>query len=434
MGLQSRAKKAGFENKYKIKPLSDEEYNQDIDIINIRQRLIQTTSQYDMVNNVAGRNIFAQEVRMLLSIIWHKLDESDRIYFKMMADRFTKAVKANQQLRLIYHQHDTLQEILTHNKLRSYEAWEDDDGGSLSEYIKNELADGRGFSLLIKAPPRSSKSWTALRIGLNVSGKQFEVGSPEDPKDVIYTDYAFHQRRKQRRKEGTLSFSTVIIDEGIEVVDAMRGIWDESIQSIIKILKTGFYENWLLIVVTPDESDIAKKVRNSFHAVLEPYYDDTALEEGDMKRKKNWNEKSGYSTWKFHANDERIGIHGLGKITKINIMKPKKEVTDPYIILSKFFKDKIQVREEIKSEKREVKVGDREGVIKSKIDEILNNPAVRKEVSGVLGYPTAELVQTYFKLGQRPSVSISSRAKKALMEREKPKVEVKDGVDKTGTN
>lgn len=410
-----------------MKEIPDNKYDEVFDILDIRRRMNNTVAMYDMVNNTAGRNIYGQEVAQLRTILWPRIDESDRRFFKLWSEEYAYLTQPNDRLRMLFHANQVLQEIIVQDGTRSYEAFENETGGILSDYIKKELTDGRGFSLLIKAPPRSSKSWSGIRIAGNVSGTNFEIGTPEKPKDVLYTDFMFHQRRAERRESGTLPFSTEMIDEGIEVMDAMRGVWDESIQSMIKIMKTGFFENWLLIVVTPDESDIAKRVRTSFNAVLEPYYDERDLKIGDVRRNKNWNANTGYSSWKFHANDARIKVVGLGKITKINIKKPDAKTIELYETLSKHFKTKIQERESVNSVKREMKTH-REDVVQMKAEEFLNDPEKLSKVTGSMGYPTGDLVDDFSKLGISASRKIAYRMKKIL----KAKEVKDDSVDKTG--
>jgi hypothetical protein len=426
MGQETKTKLDALRSKYGLREIKDNKYEDVLEVVYLKQLTAKTLSQFDLVNNTIGRNIFAQQIRQYKSILSPRLDKSDRRYFQIWADEYDNAIQANEQLRLLFNAQDTLNEILVQDGSRSYEAFENDEGGILSDYIKSELADGRGFSLLIKAPPRSSKSWTANRLASNVSGDKFEVGTPDKLGDVLYTDMMFHTRRKQRRENNTLAFSTVIIDEGIEVIDSMRGIWDESIQSMIKIMKTGFFENWLLIVVTPDESDIAKRVRDSFSAVMEPYYDSQSLQVGDIKRNKNWNEKTGWSSWKFHANDQRIKIHGLGKITKVNVMKPPQKIIDLYEPLSQYYKLKIQGREASNAEKRELKTN-RADLIDSKVKELLQDREKLAKTFGSMGFPTADGVNEVVKLGIGASRHISTRLRKVLKaEKEEMK---KDGVD-----
>jgi len=431
MGKERNQQQQEIKERYSLREIKDTRYDENTDIIYLKQLTHKTVSDYDLINNTIGRNVFAQQVRQLKSILVNRLDRSDRQYFNLWNQQYQEAIDANDSLRMMFQAEDTLNEVLSDSKQRSYEAWEDDNGGILSEYIKGELAIGRGFSMLIKAPPRSGKSYCGLRLCSNVSGDNFEIGSPDESKDIVYTDNMFHTRRTFRREHNILAFSSMMVDEGIEVMDSMKGIWDESIQSMIKTLKTGFFENWLLVVVTPDESDIAKRVRQSFHAIMEPYYDNTELTMGEIKRNLNWNTKTGFSTWKFHSNDERIKVHGLGRISKINIKIPPKAITEPYEILSQYYKTKIQNREAAKAGFREYKHNPQD-FVNAKVDELLNDQVKLESTYGEHSLPTIDNVSNVLGIKFTAARRVTSRLKMRLREGNKNAEANKVGTDTSG--
>ena len=410
MGKLTKSLLDAVKGKYNLHEIQDNKYDKYEELLHINLNINKTASDYDLINERRGRNIFNQQITTLQSKICSQFDIDDVVYMDFWLTKYAKAEDENEEIQLLYDKLMMLNNIIhqtSGNKI--YEAYEDDRGGVLSEYMRNELESGRGFTLLITGKPGVGKSFASIRLGINTSGERFKIKVIETDSegrimkkdsDLMYTDKEYYLRREERRKDKTLDKSTQIIDEGLEATSSLKGHWDESIKDIIKTIRTQRFENTVLIVVSPEESDIVKKLRDSFHATLEPWFDSTGSNKLDLKTVENINERTGYSSWKFYLREKnldkgkRLSV-GLGRVSKINLLKPPEDVMTDYKRISEEYKRGVQATSLSKAEERDFKSNNKNWVTE-KVDELMLIPGWMNKVQSPEGRITITAVSEHF--------------------------------------
>lgn len=427
MAFKKVSKIKDITTKYNLKDISSFKYNIDYDLVGLNQGIIETLNKYDLANELKGLNIYTAQLRSLQSKLLPRMEDDDRIFFKLINHRITNSQSIEDKLQYLYQEYDTLNEVLTHSKTRDYQAVEDEKGGILSEYIRSELDEGKSFILGIFGKPRSGKSYAGMRIALNVSEDRFEIGDSQlDTKDVIYKTEKYYERREHRRKNNTLTYSTQQIDEAIGMVDADKH-YDEEVRGLIHSVKTQQVEGNLVIFVTPREGDVAKKLREEFHAILEPFYDYEEETTFDIKKHKNWDKRTGFSKWQFTIIDQdlrkRIPV-ALGRVNQILIKIPPTEMVEKYEALSRPFKVEVQSREKEKTQRNTYGKGVLEIDLRNKIDEIWQNLDSVKNERGKITRTSIRLAHPY--IPHEVAMMISTGLKKRLREKEKQEEEAKN--------
>jgi len=409
--------------KYGLQDLREIKYDKDTLIFFFQTRLHEIPLKYDLGNSRTGRNFFASGLRNLQSLARSRIDSADDIeVLGEQWEEYDNLIDGSEETIKLYEISDLLNQILDGTSLRSYLALEGDKGGIISEMIRRRIIPhNRNYILGIFAPPGSGKSFAGMRIATNVSGP-----GGFDDKDIVYTTEEYYDRVDYRDRKKIIKGSTQIIDEGGNVADAMTWM-EETVQGVVRVLRTQRFHNTLTIIITPEIKDIVTRARGLFHGILIPKTNLTNTDKGyGLTEADNIDDKRKISSWRFLSFDidpitgkiykKNIRVAG-GVVRKVEITLPPQELIEQYEKKSQKYKRAVRHREKEVAQQKRLNNAT-ESDIEKTADEIIKHA---DDYRGERSRISSSAIEVKFGVGGRVAQKIKYKVLQKLKEKDGPK-------------
>jgi hypothetical protein len=365
-------------------------------------------------------------IRLQESLITTNLTKDDQEYLLMLRDSYEEIpdTDTSHLLQALFDRYDfIIRRIDTTMSEKTWYAEEGEDGGILSTLISDRIAGhNQNFIFGFHGLPRSGKSRGAGRIGVNVNFLvekilKTKVGFSE--KDWVYSKEEYLRRLKERKNEGTLKGSFLILEEAGDMLNSQR-FWDKDVVGAVDILRQQGYQNTCLCIISQLHRDVVNKARGLMHAVAVPWKDlyKRSIELEDIG---NIDFQRNMSYWKIDILDidpmtgkaypQGIRV-ALGRVKKLGVLMPPKKIDDAYDKKDIEHKDQKQEKQMSDTIKENLQIGNEDTLVRC-AQEILADIDRYRLPSGK--WKTGK-IGNKFKVGGRLAVKIRDKAED-LMEK-----------------
>ena len=399
--------------------------------------LIQSITHQSMINSLSrgevvnALNVLEVGCRIQESLINDQFTNEDQEYLLVLKEE-TEDLETNDmsgRFNKAFEAYDFVVRGLNRSlKEFEYQAKETNHGGILSTLIGNRISEyDQNWIQGIHGGVRAGKTRCAGRLGTNINRVvERNLGTKVgfSVKDWVFTKQQYIDRLRERRAEGTLKGSIIVLEEAGDMLNSQR-FWDEDVVGAVNILRQQGYQNTCLLIISQLHKDVVNKARGLMHAVMVPWkdYRSRPLE---LDRVSSIDFAKQMSNWKIDTLDVNPMDGGtypqgikvaLGKVKKLSVLMPPKALDT--LIGARDIKHKENKMDEeyYKTIKSNLTAGDK-GTLTKCAKEILAEVDKYKNASGT--WKTSR-IGSKWGLGGRLAVKVRDQCIEMLEKEEKAK-------------